>query len=426
MFWLFAAALLAGGAAFVVLPLFRKASGGGAGRATAMRTLYRQRLAELDEETRTGLLDLGEREEMEAELGQALLSEWGADADSGDRAPSAEAGAATKEQASSSGRSGFHAGKAGAAGWSWLAVVGVAAPLAAIGLYLHLGEPDAALLAQAPEVLRLDPGKDRVALDRWRTFLGERVQVRPEEAGSWFLLGHVYMAAADYAAAEAAFGRAHGLAGEDAGIDVYWLQARYLAAGGRLDETGLRLAEGILARLPNQATALEILGLDAYQRQDFPQAAALFNRALANPLEPLRRGALQAAFDRARTQFGEGKPIIEVSVKAAQAPPNAAMLLLIARPPGGGMPYAVLRRPAAILPQTLRLDDAVSMSPARPLSGAETVEVVARISLTGTAAAHPGDWEWRSPSLALANASAPIALQAELRPPLTQSSANGD
>ena len=415
MFWLFAAALLAGGVAFVVLPLLRESSAGGAGRAAAVRTLYRQRLAELDEETRTGLLDLGERAEMEAELGQALLSEWGADADSGDRAPPAEAGAAGNERASGSDKSGFHAGKARAVAWSWL--LGAATALAAVGLYLHLGEPDAELLAQAPEILRLGPGKDRVALDRWRSFLGERVQLRPQEAGSWFLLGSIYMAAADYAAAEAAFGRAHGLAGEGAGIDVHWLQARYLAAGGRLDNAGRRLAEGILARLPSQATVLEILGLDAYQRQDFAQAAALFNRALANPLEPLRRGALQAAFNQARTQFGAGQPTIEVSVTVARSPPKAATLLLFARPPGGGMPYAVVRRPATILPQTLLLDDAVSMSPTRPLSAAETVEVVARISLAGTTAAHPGDWEWRSPPLALAEASEPIALQAELRPP---------
>lgn len=419
MFWLFAAALLAGGAAFVVLPWLRRAPPGErSDRAAAVRNLYRQRMEELDDEARTGLLELGEREEMEAELGQALLNEWdGEDSNRFDKAAaSADAGASLERQATECARSSAEAATSGAKGWSWLAA-GIAAPLAAIGLYLHLGEPDAALLVQAPEVLNLDPAKDRAELERWRFLLGERVRARPDEAGSWFLLGHVYMATADYAGAKTAFGRAHGLVGEDAGIDLHWLQARYLAAGGRLDEAGLRLAEGILQRHPDQATALEVLALDAYQRQDFARAAALFNRALANPLEPLRRTVLQAAFQRARTQFGEGRPVIDVSIRALQPPPNAAALWLIARPPGGGMPYAVVRRPAALLPQTLRLDDAVSMSSARPLSAAEAVQVVARISLAGTAAAHPGDWEWRSPSLALAEASTPIVLQAELRPP---------
>ena len=418
MFWLFAAALLAGGAAFVVLPWLRRAPPGERSDRAAARSLYRQRMEELDDEARTGLLELGEREEMEAELGQTLLNEWdGEDSNRFDKAAaSADAGASLGRQATHCARPSTDAATGGAKGWSGLAA-GITVALAAIGLYLHLGEPDAALLVQAPEVLNLDPAKDRAELERWRFLLSERVRARPDEAGAWFLLGHVYMAASDYAGAEAAFGRAHGLVGEDAGIDLYWLQARYLSAGGRLDEAGLRLAEGILERNPNQATALEVLALDAYRRQDFARAAALFNRALANPLEPLRRMVLQAAFKQARTQFGEGRPVIEVSVRALQPPPNAATLWLIARPPGGGMPYAVVRRPAAILPQTLRLDDAVSMSSARPLSAAEAVQVVARISLAGTAAGHPGDWEWLSPSLTLTNASAPIALQAELRPP---------
>lgn len=420
MFWLPAAALLVLGAAFVVLPLLRKPPRGGGGHAAAVRLLYRQRLAELDDETRRELLEEGEREEMEAELGQVLLAEWPSAGEPPERERLA---AAEQGQAAPSVRERCAERPAAAAGaplraggWAGL-VVGLVVPLAAVGLYWHLGEPNAAVLAQAPKVVELDPVKDRIELDHWRTLLGERVVARPDEAGSWLLLGQVHMADADYAAAEAAFARAHGLAGEDAGLDLLWLQARYLAAGGRLDAVGLRLAEGVLARAPNQATALEILALDAYRRGDFPRAAAMFNRALANPLESLRRKVLQAAFEQARTQFGEGKPAIDVSVQAAQPPPEAAVLFLIARPPGGGMPYAAVRRPAAVLPRTIRLDDAVSMNPARPLSAAEAVEVVARISLAGTAAAHPGDWEWRSPPLAWAEAAAPIALRAELSPP---------
>ena len=81
------------------------------------------------------------------------------------------------------------------------------------------------------------------------------------------------------------------------------------------------------------------------------------------------------------------------------------------------MPYAVLRRPASQLPDTFRLDDAVSMNPAVPLSMAERIEVVVRVSRAGTATAHPGDWQWRSEPLAVGDAEAPVALQAEIGPP---------
>lgn len=437
MFWLLALPLLLLGGAFVAAPFLRAAPKAATQRSALVRTLYRQRLAELDDEARTGLLEAGEREEMEVELGQALLQDW---TDAGASQAEAEAEASAQAQAGEEREAGAAAARTGKAsawkaaaksgqkeagaaatkagkvrGWAWL-IAGLAVPLAATGLYLGLGEPDAALLAEAPRAMGLDPGKDRIELDGWRALLGKRVQVRPDEAGSWFLLGHIYMTDQDYAAAAAAFAKVHDLLGDEAGIDVSWLQARYLAADGRLDAEGAALAERILARTPNQSTALEILALDAYGQADFPAAAALFNRALANPMDALRRRVLQGAFDRARTQLDDA-PAIEVAVSTTAPPPAAATLFVVARPPGGGMPYAVVRRPATVLPTTIRLDAAVSMNPARPLSMADSVEVLARISLVGTATVHPGDWQWRSPALALDEASMPLALAAEIRPP---------
>ena len=92
-------------------------------------------------------------------------------------------------------------------------------------------------------------------------------------------------------------------------------------------------------------------------------------------------------------------------------------MFVIARPPGGGMPYAVVRRPARLLPLDVTLDDTVSMSPARPLSGAEAFEVVVRLSRSGTAAPAPGDWEWRSDVLRTGELGSAAELDARLRPP---------
>ena len=120
---------------------------------------------------------------------------------------------------------------------------------------------------------------------------------------------------------------------------------------------------------------------------------------------------------QARAMLGDLQPSIDIQLNAAQPPPAEATLFVIARPPGGGMPFAVVRRPAAPLPEAVRLDDAVSMNPAAPLSAAAEVEVVARISLTGAATPHPGDWQWRSEPLSLTAAAEPVQLAAQLRPP---------
>ena len=417
MFWLWAALLGLGGAAFAAAPFFRSGRGG-TERAATLRELYRQRLDEMDDEARSGLLESGQRQAMEAELGRALLDEFGNEAAASD---------AVRGRPSDRGRPALASDPSGSTevagpvveespSWPWLAA-GLAAPLAAIALYLSIGEPDASWLSNASKVMLLDPAQDRIELDRWRARLGQRVQQRPGDAGSWFLLGRIYMTDEDYAAAAAAFERAHALTGEDPGVDLYWLQARYLAAGGRLDEGAAAIAERILAQTPNQPMVLELLGLEAFRRADYREAVALFNRALSNPLDALPRRVLMTGFAEARARLGDLLPAIDVSV-AAQAPlPEGATLFVIARPPGGGMPYAVLRRPASQLPDTFRLDDAVSMNPAVPLSMAERIEVVVRVSRAGTATAHPGDWQWRSEPLAVGDAEAPVALQAEIGPP---------
>ena len=115
--------------------------------------------------------------------------------------------------------------------------------------------------------------------------------------------------------------------------------------------------------------------------------------------------------------LGDLKPSIDVRLSATETPPPNTTLFVIARPVGGGMPFAVVRRPAHPLPESIRLDDAVSMNPAALLSTAQVIEVVARISLAGTPMAHPGDWEWRSEPLVLSEVDPTITLAADLKPP---------
>ena len=72
-------------------------------------------------------------------------------------------------------------------------------------------------------------------------------------------------------------------------------------------------------------------------------------------------------------------------------------LLVYARAEKAGPPLAVVKRPLDGRDSfNVTLDDAVSMDPTRPISSVDQVYVVARLSVTGTANAHPGDMERRS------------------------------
>ncbi len=389
IFWTVLTGLTLLAIGFAVLPFLRPGARTRAvHRGATLRALYRQRVAELNEESAAGIVNPASLEEMEQELGGVLLKEFQPDVElqTGERSR------------------------------VWIAV-GLVIPVLAALIYQQVGEPDAHVLRRGAEIIHLDPANDTLALDRWRHTLVERVSNKPDDAESWYLLGHIYLKTSSFQRAAEAFAMAHSVFGNDLSIDLYWLQARYLAANGVLDNASRELAEGILSRQANQPVVLEMLAIDAYRAGAYQRAVGLLNRALSIPQGALQQAALQAGLKQARSLLGDLKPSIDVRLSATETPPPNTTLFVIARPVGGGMPFAVVRRPAHPLPDSIRLDDAVSMNPAAPLSTAQVIEVVARISLAGTPMAHPGDWEWRSEPLVLSEVDPTITLAANLKPP---------
>jgi cytochrome c-type biogenesis protein CcmH len=197
-----------------------------------------------------------------------------------------------------------------------------------------------------------------------------------------------------------------------------WLQARYMAGGGSVDPLTREIAQRVLEQNPNQPLVLELFAIDAFRQENYREAVSLLNRALSGSVGENQRNALSAGLSEARKRLGDLTPSLDINIAAATSAPAGATLFVIARPVGGGMPYAVVRRAAPQLPLTVRLDDAVSMNPALALSAAGEVEVVVRLSLSGAPMAHPGDWQWQSPTISLEALDAPVSLQATLSPPV--------
>jgi len=401
MLYLIAGLLLALALAFTLWPLLRPRSGirPVTSRVDLMRALYRDRVAELDREAGAGQLDAEIRSEVEEELGANLLDDYQ------QASVQADAQAAAEAAAPAAGRR--------AALWA----VALLVPMLAALVYWSVGEPAAPQIAGASEVLSLDPQTDRVRIERWRDRLEGRVAARPADGQSWFLLGAARLQLGNFAAAADAFASASERTGSDPSLDLYWLQARYLAAGGSLDERSRAIAARVLEARPNHPLVLEMYAISAYRAGDYRQAVEFLNRALGNDLSRGQLEALLAGLAQARSRMKPLDPSVDVAVSVPSSAPRNATLFVIARPPGGGMPYAVVRRPARLLPLEVRLDDTVSMTDARPLSGAEAFEVVVRLSRSGTAAPAPGDWEWRSEVLRPGELASPVRLAADLAPP---------
>ena len=170
IFWILAAVMAALVVIVLLWPLLRR-------RATAPdaadfdRAVYRDQLAELEQDLERGLIDTGAAEAARREIGRRLLQTEAAEAS----APAA-----------------------GGGGWRSVALVLIIAlpPALGLGLYLHLGTPD---LPGLPLAERDPGGPLEVGLLEAR--LKERIESEPRDIESRLILAQVYARTGRYAEA---------------------------------------------------------------------------------------------------------------------------------------------------------------------------------------------------------------------------------
>ena len=374
--------------AFLVVPLLgARTSDAVNWRAIgAHRHWYKQRLQELDQE----VVDSSAREALRQELAAVVLAE------------DDHAAADQDTESKTIGR-------------SWTLIASALALVLSAIVYHSQGDAGSSLIKGAEAVLSLDESQQGAELRIWQQRLKDRVANAPEDAKSWYLLGHTLLKLGELPNAVQAFATTDALVGQDVSVKTYWLQARLLANQGVLDEASEVIASDILTLEPNNGPVLELLSVAMMQRGDLPQAIKFMNRALTATTSVERQIGLAGAMRVLRGRMQSDSPHVELTISAQEPPDSDATIFVVARPPGGGMPYAAVRRPAAMLPFTVLLDDLVSMSERRVLSAAEEFEVMVRLSRSGTAQAQADDWVWRSGTLTKQDYIAGKKLQAALQ-----------
>ena len=107
---------------------------------------------------------------------------------------------------------------------------------------------------------------------------------------------------------------------------------------------------------------------------------------------------------------------VHVSIGPNVNLPATTPVFVIVRPSDGTpMPLAVKRIALSELPTDVTLSDSDAMMPGRSISGAGSVEIVARASVSGSAKPEPGDYEARSGVLHATDLGSPIALVIDQR-----------
>ncbi|HDS0949632.1 TPA: cytochrome C biogenesis protein [Stenotrophomonas maltophilia] len=276
-------------------------------------------------------------------------------------------------------------------------VLGVVA-LGVVGacLYLLVGDPRAAQVQPAPSVATLREGVQA---------LQQALQRDPQRADGWALLGRSQAELGNSQAAADAFARAAALAPDDAGVLVEAAQARAQADPGKqFDDTAMDWLQQARRLAPEAERASWLLGIALRQRGRNAEAADVWSSLLPR-LDAGAAQALQAQIAIARDAAGQAADapaaaapaLLQVRVHlpdtaASRDWPASTQVFVLARAVGGPpMPVAARRLPLAGFPATVGLGDGDSPMPTAPLSAHGEVEVLARISRSGSANRSEGD-----------------------------------
>lgn len=278
--------------------------------------------------------------------------------------------------------------------WKLLAIVGFVLAIAPILIYQQLGSIDDVLIAE--DLIALGNGEDSVERGPLIQRIEARSQQRESNLAYLNLLGRIYMADEDYAAAQRSFDTLAEKAPESPEALAMAAQASFLAAGRRLDSDAQLSAEKALAIDPKQRTALGLLGMAAFERGAFSGAVEYWTRlqqqeAPGSNEYQMLSNVIQVAKEQAggtlATPTGDAETLgvnVEVKLDDGLQADAEAVVYIFARSLGSdaGPPIAVARLKGIDLPAQLRLTDSDSMA-GQKLSDAAEVRVFAQVSLNG-------------------------------------------
>jgi cytochrome c-type biogenesis protein CcmH len=324
--------------------------------------------------------------------------------------------------------------------WPTAVVVALVFPIAALGLYIWLGTPEA-INPMPPAAVSAEAATEQAAppnLDQIVENLASKLQADPNNLEGWVLLGRTHRSMGNLDAALSAFDRALKLNADD---ELILARAEVLAAKnqGRFDGEPWRVIGEVLQRDPQNYAALLLAGSASYANNRYADALEFWQRArlrlsadhpdVPNLIEAMStvQAKLKNQASPSATPAAQGAPSAPASVSAASGTAPAAavtsatggtasalnvsgqvrlsaalksqtsptdVVFVYAVPANGErMPLALLKTTVAQLPLKFTLDDSSAMLPDRKLSGASQVLVKARISKSGNAIPQPGDWE---------------------------------
>lgn len=416
-FYIYAAGLLALALLFIVVPLWRSTGKSNAvARRAANLEIFRDQLAELDGDLTNGLLTPELYEQGKQELQARLLDEVEAQPEGGilQRHPHRILAAA-------------------------LVVV---VPVAALGLYSVVGNPNA-FLPQVEQGGSIGQG-GTVHTEAALRELEAKVAKEPNNAEALLMLARSYNELTMYPEAVKAYDRLTQMVPNEGGLWADYADALAMTNNESLLGKPSELLDKALALSPDNAKALALAGSAAMERGDYPAAVRHWENLLKQvPPGSEEAGMIQGGIQQAKdfqAQLKGGKPamrqaapqppaqpvagsgkerisgVVDISPELrAKVSPNDTVFIFARAVRGSNMPLAALRKRVSELPFQFALDDMAAVAPMAKLSDFPEAIVMARVSKSGNPAMQPGDMQGESAAVKTGSSGVKVTINQEVK-----------
>jgi len=402
--WMGFAVLLLIAVLFLLLPLLKQRKADEVTGSDVQQDnviIFRDRLAELDAEKGQGTLEESAYQALKAELEKSLLQD-----------------VAGKQQLEYKNQP-LQVQQA-------VVVFGVVLVLmiSSIVIYLNLGRSDdyADYLAlkeqgEAVQVSADAPQKKAPDFAKAVEMLEQKLAENPDDFDKYVLLANSYAAMGNFKKSAEVYATLAERIGPDnkdyAAVKGSYAQALFQAQGEKFTEEVNAAIDQALAADAQESTALMLKGIQAYMQADYAQAIELWQQAKVKSGKVQIERFIKPAIADARSKAGMppaeavaivAKPTQPVANGAAQIIVNISLapelqakvspehtVFVFARAVGGRMPLAIERIQVKDLPKRIVLDDSKAAMPTATISTVEQVDIIARVSLSGTPKPEAGD-----------------------------------
>ncbi len=295
-------------------------------------------------------------------------------------------------------------------------------PLAALALYMRIGDPGALAIGTTASSSAEHHADTPDSMNAAVTRLVARLRREPNDAPGWAMLARSYAAPERPADAVAAYRHALALNPRDPDLLADFADALASANGSDLSGEPSRNIEAALAIAPDHPKVLALAASAALDRRDFALTTRYWQRLSEVPgIDPGIAQQARRNIDETRASSSAGAKrtvVANVSLDPAfdaRVHASDAVFVYALGDDGGRMPLAVKRLRADQLPARVKLDDSMSMTPERSLSNVERFRIVARVSATGTAQPSSGDLSGTSGIIARDGSSVDVVIREIVR-----------